>query len=120
MARRLWKLRKQTRAGDGELVFPAERGGRIAHSNAMRRLLKPAAIAAGLGQWVKEEGKERRPETWVGFHSFRHTAATILFRAGWNAVQVHDSSAIPTPASPSASTFTCCRRTCPTRPSSTS
>jgi hypothetical protein len=29
-----------------------------------------------------------RAESWVGFHSFRHTCATILFRRGWNAVQV--------------------------------
>ena len=29
-----------------------------------------------------------RAESWVGFHTFRHTCATILFRRGWNAVQV--------------------------------
>jgi hypothetical protein len=31
---------------------------------------------------------ELRADSWVGFHTFRHTCATILFRAGWNAVQV--------------------------------
>jgi Phage integrase family len=43
--------------------------------------------ASYAGRWVGES-KARRPETWVGFHTFRHTAATILFRAGWNAIQV--------------------------------
>jgi Phage integrase family len=38
------------------------------------RVLKPAANAVGV--------------PWVSFHSFRHTCATILFREGWNAVQV--------------------------------
>jgi hypothetical protein len=32
--------------------------------------------------------KGRRADTWVGFHPFRHTCATMLFRAGWNAPQV--------------------------------
>lgn len=36
-------------------------------------------------------GRPRRPpgaESWVAFHTFRHTCATRLFRSGWNAVQV--------------------------------
>ena len=73
--RELWTLRKATRAGEDELVFTAERGGRLEQSNLASRVLKPAARAAGVGEWV-------------GFHTFRHTCATRLFRAGWNAVQV--------------------------------
>jgi hypothetical protein len=38
--------------------------------------------------WVKQPDGERRPDTFVGFHTFRHTCATLLFRNGWNAVQV--------------------------------
>jgi hypothetical protein len=53
----------------------------------MRRVLKPAAVAAGLGEWVRD-GARRRADTWVGFHTFRHTAATLLFIHGWNAKQV--------------------------------
>lgn len=75
MARDLWALRKATKAGDDDLVFTAEQGGRIDGSNLMRRVLKPAGRASGVGDWV-------------GFHSFRHTTATMLFRGGWNAVQV--------------------------------
>lgn len=53
----------------------------------MSRVLKPAAVEAGLGEWVRDS-RTLRAETWVGFHSFRHTCATLLFRNGWNAVQV--------------------------------
>ena len=53
----------------------------------MARVLKPAAVRAGLGEWVKAK-RGVRPETWVGFHSFQHTCGTMLFRDGWNAKQV--------------------------------
>jgi integrase len=77
------------RRGDGEaLVFTAGRGGRIQPSNLMSRVLKPPAVRAGLGEWIAVSEKERRAESWVGFHTFRHTCATMLFRKGWNAVQV--------------------------------
>jgi hypothetical protein len=42
-------------------------------SNVMSRVLKPAARRAGV--------------PWVGFHTFRHTCATRLFRRGLNAKQ---------------------------------
>jgi integrase len=71
----LWALRKQTRAGDGDLVFTSPRGGRVDASNLMERVLKPAARAAGVGDWI-------------GFHTFRHTCATLLFKRGLNAKQV--------------------------------
>lgn len=62
-------------------------GGRVDASNLMRRVLTPTAIEAGLGR-----AGPRRPNfravSWVGFHTFRHTCATVLFREGWNAVQV--------------------------------
>jgi len=57
-----------------ELLFTSEKGQRLDHSNLLSRVLKPAARAAGLGE--------------IGFHVFRHTRATLLFRAGWNAAQV--------------------------------
>jgi integrase len=75
MVRSLWALRKETRAGDSDLVFAAERGGRIDHSNLMSRVLKPAGRKAGVGDWM-------------GFHTFRQACATSLFLGGWNAVQV--------------------------------
>jgi integrase len=56
------------------LVFPSAAGTVLEHSNLMGRVLKPAARRAGV--------------PWVGFHTFRHTCATVLFRRGLNAKQV--------------------------------
>jgi site-specific recombinase XerC len=50
-------------------------------------VLEPAAVKARLGQWVIANG-EKHAESWVGFHTFRHTCATVLFENGWNAKQV--------------------------------
>lgn len=76
MAQALWVRRNETRPGPGDLVFTTTtRGVRIDPSNLMSRVLKPAAVAAGVGGWV-------------GFHTFRHSCATALFRRSWNAVQV--------------------------------
>lgn len=74
LALALWELRKQTRAGDPDLVFASDTGTRLNYSNINHRILKPAARRAGV--------------SWVSFHTFRHTCATTLFRRGWNAVQV--------------------------------
>ena len=43
-------------------------------NNLSRRVLKPAAEEAGA--------------PWAGFHTFRHTCASMLFAEGRNAVQV--------------------------------
>jgi integrase len=83
---------------DDALVFTAEKGGRLIPSNMMSRVLKPAAVKAGMGEWVIEGGR-KHAESWVGFHTFRHTCATQLFRGlkdkegniirdSWNAKQV--------------------------------
>jgi integrase len=83
LAQALWTRQ----GGEEELLFTSERGKRVDQSNLMRRVLKPAAVRAGLGSWVK--GRDGlRAKTWVGHHTFRHTAATTLFRSGWNAKQV--------------------------------
>jgi integrase len=87
MARALWTLRATRRPGDDELLFTSEAGRMIDQSNLASRVLKPAAVRAGLGEWVLANGR-RHAHSWVGFHAFRHTAATLLFRAGLNAKQV--------------------------------
>lgn len=75
LAAALWELRKQTRGRDNDLVFTAAEGGRIIPSNLGARVLKKAAKKAGV--------------PWVGFHTFRHTCATLLFvEAKWNPKQV--------------------------------
>ena len=85
MARALRELRGGR--GDDELVFTSGRGKLIDASNLMGRVLKPAAVRAGLGEWVVSGGR-KRARTWVGFHTLRHTCATSLFRGGANAKQV--------------------------------
>jgi integrase len=59
----------ELKRADGDLVFTNASGGRVDASNLMRDVLKPAARAAGVGDWV-------------GFHTFRHTCATLLFTKG--------------------------------------
>ena len=75
LGQELWSMRKEIKAGPEDLVFMAARSGRIEQSNLMSRVLKPAGLAAGVGDWL-------------GFHTFRHTCATMLFCSGWNAAQV--------------------------------
>jgi integrase len=60
--------------GDEDLVFTNRDGGALHVGNVRRRVLKPAAEEAGAA--------------WAGFHTFRHTCASMLFAAGRNAVQV--------------------------------
>ena len=59
---------------DGDPVFPSEAGTILSPGNMFRRVLKPAAEEAGV--------------PWMGFHTLRHTCATLLFAEGRNAVQV--------------------------------
>jgi integrase len=108
--RELWRLRKEFRASDGDLVFTAERGGRLVHGNLLGRVLKPAAVEAGLAEWVQTE-KGRKPESWVGCHTFRHTCATILFRRGWNAPQVQRFLGHSDPAFTLRGTYICSTQT---------
>lgn len=89
LSRALWALRKETKARADDLVFTGVRGGRVNSSSVMTHVLKPAAVDAGLGSWKELADDETRAESWVGFHTFRHTCATLLFlEAKWNAKQV--------------------------------
>src|SRR3954447_12115137 len=72
LSQALWRLRGT--APDAARVFESREGTHLDPSNLAARVLKPAAHRAGLG--------------WVGFHTFRHTCATMLFRRGFNAKQV--------------------------------
>ena len=60
--------------GEDDLVFPAGNGSPMSQSNLYRDALKLPREEANL--------------TWVGFHTFRHTCASMLFAQGRNAVQV--------------------------------
>ena len=85
----LWEHRKATRtAHDDDLVFVGPLGARVDAGNLAARVLKPACVAAGVGEMVANEKGKLRPESWVSWHTFRHTCASQLFRDGWNAKQV--------------------------------
>jgi len=66
MAQTLWKM--QGTADD--LMFTGPLGGMIDRDWLWRNALKPAAKAGGV--------------PWAGFHTFRHTCASILFANGRN------------------------------------
>ena len=72
MARALW----QRQGAPDDLVFTTRHGKRVQRDNLWRRVLKPAAREAGV--------------EWVGFHTFRHTCASLLFGAGKNVKQVQE------------------------------
>jgi len=60
--------------GDTDPVFPSGAGTVLNPTNVFHRVLRPTAEEAGVA--------------WAGFHTFRHTCATMLFANGRNAVQV--------------------------------
>ena len=72
MAKRLWVLTAR-RPAEAPL-FASKTGTPLQASNVRRRVLEPAREAAGL--------------PWVGFHSLRHTCASLLFESGKDIKQV--------------------------------
>ena len=58
----------------GTLAFTTPTGKQLNRSNLWRDVLRPAAVRADV--------------PWVGFHTFRHTCASLLFAAGKNVKQV--------------------------------
>jgi len=59
---------------DEDLVFASATGTPLDHSNLMARVLRPVAEEVGA--------------PWAGFHTLRHTCASMLFERGANAKQV--------------------------------
>lgn len=59
---------------DGDLVFHSRTGDYLDHPNVRKRVLMKAAKAAGLD--------------WIGFHTFRHTYASMLIADGRNLKQI--------------------------------
>ncbi|WP_217913533.1 tyrosine-type recombinase/integrase [Miltoncostaea marina] len=75
LAQDLWRWRAASgNPADEAPLFPSKTGTHLNGENLLGRFLKPAVIRAGV--------------PWAGFHTLRHTCASMLFRAGWNAKQV--------------------------------
>jgi len=72
LANKLAQLTANT--DDQAPLFPSKIGSHLDPAKVFSRVLKPAARKAGV--------------PWAGFHTLRHTCATILFRHGLNAKQV--------------------------------
>jgi integrase len=72
IAQRLWRLRGA--APEQAPLFPSKIGSHLDPAKVFSRVLKPTARRAGV--------------PWAGFHTLRHTCATMLFRHGLNAKQV--------------------------------
>jgi integrase len=72
------KLRQHRAASEwgdkDDLVFPSRVGTFLDADNLRRRILRPVAEEIGT--------------PWAGFHTFRHTCASMLFARGRNAVEV--------------------------------
>jgi integrase len=73
MALRLRRAEAEWSEAD-DLVFPSSTGTAMSDNNLRSRVLAPAAKAAGV--------------PWIGFHTLRHTCATLLFAQGRNIRQV--------------------------------
>lgn len=90
MSAKLLAHRRDTYGGPSAPVFPSRTGTPLNPNNVRNRVLGPAAIEAGLYVEVEgTDGKARKRST-VGFHSFRHTCASLLFDAGRNVKQVQE------------------------------
>ncbi len=75
LAQELWRHRARSgQPPDDAPVFPSTTGTPLNGEALLGRVLKPAARRAGV--------------PWAAFHTLRHTCASMLFRAGWNAKQV--------------------------------
>ncbi len=74
MVATLQHLRARRYGGPEAPLWATKAGSRIDDHNLRRRVLKPAVEPLGL--------------PWVGFHTFRHTCASMLFEAGRNLKQI--------------------------------
>jgi integrase len=110
-ARMAQELQQQRQAApDGQLVFTAERGGRLIPSNLMSRVLKPAAVKIGLGSGSSSAAVDAPRPGLASTPSGTPARRSCSCAAGTRS-RSRFSSATPIRPSPCAPTSTCCRRT---------
>lgn len=90
MASRLLAHRRDSYRSDKAPVFGSMRGTELHPSNIASRVLKPAGVRAGFLRPEATWREPGEPESWLSFHTFRHTAASLLFEAGRNVKQVQE------------------------------
>jgi integrase len=80
VALRLLREQRLARAPGTDLVFPSPEGKPLDRSRLMGRYFRPAAVKAGLGEFIKDnDGKEHY--TGITFHDLRHTFISLMARA---------------------------------------
>jgi integrase len=90
MGSRLLAHRRDNYRSDSGPVFASMRGTELRPPNIAGRVLKPAGVRAGLLRPETTWRNPDKPESWISFHTFRHTAASLLFEAGRNVKQVQE------------------------------
>lgn len=93
MKQRLLERRRDAFKGPDSPVFGTTLGQVHNPSNVRGRVLLPMTKAAGFGETVEVEVKGKKKQqwrTWVTFHTFRHTCASLLFEAGKDVKQVQE------------------------------
>jgi integrase len=76
MAQTLRERRARIYESDHIPVFPTRAGTPLSPRNLRRRVLDPVTASVGL--------------PWIGFHTFRHTCASLLFAGGKDVKQVQE------------------------------
>jgi integrase len=90
---RMWRLLARGEwIGPDDPVFVGETGRPLDEHNVAARKLKPACVAAGLGtpaipKSKSPDGKAKRAQSWVSWHVFRHTNATLADMAGFSVTE---------------------------------
>jgi integrase len=81
----LQAMRQRPRyTGPDDPVFASESGRPIDEHSRMRNFIKPAACLSGLGEMKSKDGRPLKgtAKSWVSWHCFRRTFATLTDAAG--------------------------------------
>lgn len=91
---RLLKLQFHSKRGPEQPVFASQNvkatGKPIDQHNIAKRLLKPAAAALGMGtpaEPATATARAKPAKSWVSWHVFRHTNATLADQAGFSVTE---------------------------------
>jgi integrase len=90
MAARLLAHRRDNYKAEDRPVFASATGTELHPSNIAGRVLKPAGVRARFLRPEASWNEPDEPESWLSFHTFRHTCASLLFEAGRNVKQVQE------------------------------
>jgi integrase len=73
-----------------EYVFTATEGGPVRHRNFRRRHFTPAAVKAGLGEYITDKKTKKKHYEGMRWHDLRHTCAALMIAKGTHIEEVKD------------------------------